>query len=912
MKTSSPTAVITLGIGLLVVVPRQADAGGQALPGNALNPGATASAVRADPEGIGIVEASRSPTGLLTIAPTLKKDPVTTSSGLRYRAHVEFGGVGLGGDDNAAKFREYKDLQSGVYANTFAVMIEQPKNAFHLDAAGGGVGRDDQYYGVDLGRHNTWRIRSSFSETPHVFTSTYRSLWNDAGTSTLRLSGLTAGGTTNANTTQALMLAVINPESPSDLSLTRQKSQTRFDLMLPDNWKAFASYSRERRSGDRPFGAVFGGGGGGGNLEIPESVDDSMQNIVAGLQFAGTQTNLTVQTSASMYRNDVDTMTFENPLFITTNTIAGIAPTTFTQGQFDLYPNNNYFNVRAEIAQKLPAFFKSRVTGLVAFGRSSQNDALIPWAIDPLTGGTINGVTTAGMWNTTTALSQTTADRQIDMQLADVGILMNLSRALTIRGKFRYYGTDNSSPSFLACNPLTGQWGRLLNNGSGGSFVTPNVAAGNNPAGTLNTGYNGTGCNLDATRALGLAPSAGDVPLRSAPYDYSRTNAMVSADFRITRHSSVEAGYERENWSRPYREREKTGEDRVRLAYVNRDFSAGTLRVSYEYGRRRGGEFVAAPLADLYSSSLGPVPVAAGTNMTTWVRNVDQFRRFDVADRDQNVLNIRFNHGIGSTIDVSAGLQVKDLEYPNSAYGRNGTQRSISPSLELDWQMSATSNAYGFYSYQTGRQQQAAVQPNSCTMGNYYFFFSDGTTQNNATGVAPNPPAGTTLVGTERVLESNWRSLCATASATSPLFPTSRTWDDSQKDHNTVGGVGFRHELRGVMTEIGYTYSNGRTSVTYDYNAAALGVNATQVALAGSGYPDLVFKQNIAEASAVVPLVSRWSLRVIYRYEHAEINDWHYDGIDENTMPANNGAYLDFGPQKYKTHFFAVLVRFGL
>jgi hypothetical protein len=51
---------------------------------------------------------------------------------------------------------------------------------------------------------------------------------------------------------------------------------------------------------------------------------------------------------------------------------------------------------------------------------------------------------------------------------------------------------------------------------------------------------------------------------------------------------------------------------------------------------------------------------------------------------------------------------------------------------------------------------------------------------------------------------------------------------------------------------------------------------------------------------------------VIYRYEHAEINDWHYDGIDENTMPANNGAYLDFGPQKYKTHFFAVLVRFGL
>ena len=145
MKTSFQTAVITLGISLAVAVPRQAGAGGQGTAGNALNPGATTSVVPADPDGIGIVVASRSPTGLLTIAPTLKNDPVTTSGGRRYRATVEFGGVGLGGDKNAAKFREYKDLESGAYANTFGVMIEQPKSAFHFDAVGGGVARNDQY-----------------------------------------------------------------------------------------------------------------------------------------------------------------------------------------------------------------------------------------------------------------------------------------------------------------------------------------------------------------------------------------------------------------------------------------------------------------------------------------------------------------------------------------------------------------------------------------------------------------------------------------------------------------------------------------------------------------------------------------------------------------------------------------------
>ena len=83
-----------------------------------------------------------------------------------------------------------------------------------------------------------------------------------------------------------------------------------------------------------------------------------------------------------------------------------------------------------------------------------------------------------------------------------------------MRGKVRYFDTDNST-EYLACNPQTGQWGRLLNNGSGGSFVTPNLTVGNNPAGTLNTGYNGTGCDYAATQALGLAPSAGDVPIRT-------------------------------------------------------------------------------------------------------------------------------------------------------------------------------------------------------------------------------------------------------------------------------------------------------------------------------------------------------------------------------------------------------------
>jgi hypothetical protein len=598
-------------------------------------------------------------------------------------------------------------------------------------------------------------------------------------------------------------------------------------------------------------------------------------------------------------------------LFITTNTIQGVPATTFTQGQFDLYPSNNYYNLKGEFARRFPKFLKSRVTGLVSFGHSQQNDNLIPWAIEPLTGGTINGVSTTNVWNTTSSLTRLSADASIDTTLVDVGILLNPARALQVRGKVRYFDTDNST-AFTACNPLTGQWGRLLNNGSGGSFVTPNLTAGNNPVGTLNTGYNGTGCDYAATRALGLAPSAGDVPIRTAPYEYSQQNSVVSADYRVNRANNLEAAYERENWRREYRDREETWEDKIRLAYVNRQFEAGSLRLSYEYGRRRGSDFLDTPLAEFYSISFGPVPTATTTNMASWLRNVDQFRRFDLADRNQNVFNARFNYGFGPALDASVGLQVRDVEYPASEYGRNDHHKLTSPSLELNWQPSPTTSAYAFYTYQQGAQHQVGLQPNNCVIGNFYYFFSDGSVQTNATGVQPTPPAGTTLTATQQVVAGNWRSLCGSASAVSPLFPTSRSWDVSQKDHNTVTGLGFHYEKGKVLSDVSYTYSSGRTKIGYGYNAAALGLNAVQVALAGNGFSDLVFEQNIVEANALVPLYKRLSLRLIYRFEDARIRDWHYDGISVNPMPANNGAYLDFGPQDYKVHLFGALFRYEL
>ena len=224
---------------------------------------------------------------------------------------------------------------------------------------------------------------------------------------------------------------------------------------------------------------MFGGGGGGGNVEVPESIDYDTNDIVAALRFDDGVNNLNLQANVSLFRNNLDTMTFENPLYVTTNTIAAIPPnvldpTVFTTGQYAQYPDNNYYNLRAEYGRSMPEWYHSRLTATVSLSKYKQDDDLVPWTQNDMKGLSVLGVPAYNQWNTPASLTKQSADAEIDTQLFDIGLVMRPTEKLDVNGKLRYYKTDNKT-DFFACNPQTGQWGRLINDGSGGAFVTPNL-----------------------------------------------------------------------------------------------------------------------------------------------------------------------------------------------------------------------------------------------------------------------------------------------------------------------------------------------------------------------------------------------------------------------------------------------------
>ena len=214
------------------------------------------------------------------------------------------------------------------------------------------------------------------------------------------------------------------------------------------------------------------------------------------------------------------------------------------------------------------------------------------------------------------------------------------------------------------------------------------------------------GCNLAFARSLGIVPDSGNAPIARVPLDYRQMNYKLTGDYQLGKASSVTGTYERETIDRDQRERERTWEDKLTLAYSNRGFEQATLRVSYEYARRGGSEYIADPYQAYYSASLGPLPTTNFTDVASWIRTISSFRKFDLADRTSNTLNAMFNMAVLPDLDAGVNAQWNDFDYPNSQYGRIGHAHRGSVSLELDYRPSSVLNLYGFYSYQVGSQDQ--------------------------------------------------------------------------------------------------------------------------------------------------------------------------------------------------------------
>lgn len=665
--------------------------------GNKLDPRGNPGADDCDPRGESWLgnQRHRTPSGTLYVC---APERITRGESWLRSGSVQLGWLFTGGDTTNANWLRYSGWDDGPMLG-FRVDLHRPADGSYLEARGARVNSDNQYLKVTAGRAGAYRVDAFARTQPNVLSGTAQSIWNGVGTPHLTLvDGLTPAGSTPAQVAAASAAA---PERI--LQVTRDKQGLGLNYFFNRQWTAYANVTNEERKGARPFGGPFFFNfpfpDNGGIYEIPRPIEDATINLTGGMRYAGQQWRMDLNYSGSFYRSRHTGYDYEVP-YALYPVVPGALSARLTHGEFASEPDNDYHNVRANLTRRIA--MNGELSFGASAGRMSQDDDLLApmncqgfFGIDLTpTGSPVNPfLFDCNDWNTPAALSRRTADMSIDLTEANAGLVLMPWTSTTLRATAKVRREDYRN-TYLAFNPLTGQYGYVAENGSQGSVVPGEMGV------------------FDPVNASNILTR-----VRSLALDKQTTDINVGADWRLGRKDTFGATYTYTGVERTNRERDHVDTHAVKLTWANRALDWLTFRANYSFQHQSGDAYNYDPYHHTFSSSL---PGYTGDPATEWPHTVDALRKYDVASRDQHKLTL-----IGTLIprhDMTLNATVRgDWNDYDAVLGRQGYD-TVGASLSWDWQASPQTNTSVYAAWDRSRLglaniNEIAIAPNDPRLG---------------------------------------------------------------------------------------------------------------------------------------------------------------------------------------------------
>jgi len=589
---------------------------------------------------------TRTPTGLLYAVP-VQVDAFKTNA---WTNSIEFGARMNNGSDDASQFREFTDWDEGGVVSNFSILGDFGDS--YVKFSGAALGNDDQFIKAEYGRYGSYWIRAFYNETPHIYATDATLLYNGYGSEVLTLPApLVAGGNTIAELETALAKAF-----KGDVGIQREKWGGELRLFRLGKWTLGGKYTLEEREGTRPFGGSFYPSSIGGAVETLEPIDDETHNLNFSASYVGDKTFMNMRAMASYYDNNHTSLTWDNPFDIVQT--GGMVPADVVErGRMSLAPDNQFYQFEFDIAQLLPG--GAQLTASAAWARMSQDEDLLPPTI---TSGDVAGVDTDN-WNTTAALSQTSADAQIDTLSGKVKLRLNPLPKLSVGLSLDYYEETNDT-RYTAYNPLTDQFGYIAQD-------SPRIKR----------------LHKASTKAL-----ANDIHYRSIPFDKSRHAWTLDATYRLMSKTTVGVDWRETTYKYDEREVKESDETRVKVYLSSRALDWATIRVSYLSEDRDADKYNPDPYSEYYTRSL-PDYILPARPFT-----LDEMRKYDVGDVDRDKFEARMNILLRDDMDLMISAQYDKKDYGTS-YGLEEKETKTF-NMEWNYQPKADLNIYLFYSKQ--------------------------------------------------------------------------------------------------------------------------------------------------------------------------------------------------------------------
>jgi MtrB/PioB family decaheme-associated outer membrane protein len=534
-------------------------------------------------------------------------------------------GVASQGGKSLAKYYEYSTVKPGPFSNIW-LSTGSRDGLYQIDIGGKNIGYSDQNYYLEASKAGEQYFNFDWDQTPHVYSTSARTLYNGVGTNALTLpagvgtslfNAAGAGGDPLANADAANVKSIIDGSvHQTDIGIRRNTASVEYRWTPTDSWDIKAHYLNMHRTGTQVDGVVMSGSENGVRTDVPAPVNDTTQNFGLNGEYAGTSPwgkkfNFKLAYNGSVYTDRYDSYTVQNPFC--QDSPPGACPNagdgdleSFNFARMSLPPSNQANAITATLGADLPS--KSRYMGTLSYTMMRQNQDFLPFTINPNLGPSPTGAP----WNSTAALPGSSLNGAINTLLSNNVVTTQITPDLKSKLSYRYYNYDNNTPMIFFPNWV-------------GVDIAPHLSGG----------------DLADVRSLSMS--------------YTRQNAGAELNWHPTRQWNVGVAYGWERYDRRLQDVDVTNENSGKIYADWKPKNYITVRASWAYSARRYGTYD-------YTDFVQAVQWPAATPDAPQIYST-AYRQFFLDNRNRNIGKFSV------AVDVTPNLRItptggwQDVDY---------------------------------------------------------------------------------------------------------------------------------------------------------------------------------------------------------------------------------------------------------